>query len=99
MSTVKISRKVAHKVISDNVADNRIFGVVYTGRDGVVRSRTGRKGVVSYLKGGDATYDADARGQVRYFDTTGGKAVGYRAFDIERTISLTANKVTFVITD
>ena len=67
------------RAIKDAIG-GRIFGAGFTKRDGTFRTGSFRFSVKKHLKGGDRSYDTDARGHLVVFDM---KKEQYRTIRID----------------
>lgn len=84
--------KAVVKAFIDGLVDNTIFSVVFEKKDGTLRRMVCRQGVTSYLKGGEATYDANPD-NIGAFDT---EAMEYRCFNATRVLRIKGGGATLL---
>jgi|SRR6476620_1991597 len=110
-----MSRKVNRKVVNiKEISVGELSGLFGLGRfatvvfvkkgNGQLRTLNGKTSVRSALRGGEAPYDAKARGQLRVCDVNlrdekGKRYSGYRAVTAQNVKEVTSNGIRYVVTD
>lgn len=94
MATIEI-QNVSTKALKEFFAKGRFATVVFIKKDGTERILNGKTNVLKALKGGEASYDAESRGQVRVVDVNvrkdGIRKPEFRAVTAERVKEIRAN--------
>lgn len=73
---------------------NRVFGAVFTKRDGTRRTGSFRLGVKRHLTGVGSSYDRKSRGHLTVFDMN---RQGYRTIRLDSLESITVGGDTFAV--
>jgi len=75
----------------------RIFGILFVKRTtGELRSMNCRQGVTKHLAGGDAAYNFHEKRLVSVYDL---EKEGYRSIPLENVLQVTADGVTYDVTE
>lgn len=75
-------------------SNGKIFDVFFKKKDGTIRRLNGRRGVTSYLSGGELPYNADQKRLLIIFDI---QKKGYRAVNMDTITSLRLEGKKYVV--